>query len=140
MISYKLQNARRLLSTSFKEGPDFEHFMSQQSSTCGSLLSDISRVGPAGRLPPWLKTNAPIGAKFTELKETLRNLNLHTVCEEAKCPNIGDCWNGGEEKAATATIMVSKLIVIEADGRRVHPRMSLLLSKNKSNSHASRHI
>ncbi|CAH1958046.1 unnamed protein product [Acanthoscelides obtectus] len=58
------------------------------------------------RLPPWLKTKIPTGKNFSKLKEQLRNLNLHTVCEEARCPNIGECWGGGEHGTATATIMV----------------------------------
>ncbi|CAH1958047.1 unnamed protein product [Acanthoscelides obtectus] len=57
------------------------------------------------RLPPWLKTKIPTGKNFSKLKEQLRNLNLHTVCEEARCPNIGECWGGGEHGTATATIM-----------------------------------
>ncbi|XP_044254567.1 lipoyl synthase, mitochondrial isoform X2 [Tribolium madens] len=64
--------------------------------------SESSRL----RLPPWLKTSIPKGKKFSELKEQLRNLNLHTVCEEARCPNIGECWGGGEHGTATATIML----------------------------------
>ncbi|TRY76112.1 hypothetical protein DNTS_010234 [Danionella cerebrum] len=58
------------------------------------------------RLPPWLKTEIPIGKNYNKLKNTLRNLNLHTVCEEARCPNIGECWGGGEYATATATIML----------------------------------
>lgn len=58
------------------------------------------------RLPPWLKTEIPIGKNFSRLKENLRGLNLHTVCEEARCPNIGECWGGGPNATATATIMV----------------------------------
>ncbi|XP_072039996.1 LOW QUALITY PROTEIN: lipoyl synthase, mitochondrial-like [Amphiura filiformis] len=58
------------------------------------------------RLPPWLKTEIPMGKNYNTLKETLRGLNLHTVCEEAKCPNIGECWGGGEHQTATATIML----------------------------------
>ncbi|XP_019647179.1 PREDICTED: lipoyl synthase, mitochondrial-like [Branchiostoma belcheri] len=58
------------------------------------------------RLPPWLKREIPIGKNYHNLKGTLRELNLATVCEEAKCPNIGECWGGGEDKTATATIMV----------------------------------
>ncbi|KAK3507447.1 hypothetical protein QTP70_020643 [Hemibagrus guttatus] len=58
------------------------------------------------RLPPWLKTEIPIGKNFNRLKNTLRDLNLHTVCEEARCPNIGECWGGGEYATATATIML----------------------------------
>lgn len=59
------------------------------------------------RLPPWLKRTIPTGKNFARLKEQLRELNLHTVCEEARCPNIGECWGGGEHGTATATIMVN---------------------------------
>lgn len=59
------------------------------------------------RLPPWLKRTIPIGKNYAKIKEQLRNLNLHTVCEEARCPNIGECWGGGEHGTATATIMVN---------------------------------
>ncbi|XP_061627200.1 lipoyl synthase, mitochondrial [Phyllopteryx taeniolatus] len=58
------------------------------------------------RLPPWLKTEIPIGKNYNRLKNSLRELNLHTVCEEARCPNIGECWGGGEYSTATATIML----------------------------------
>ncbi len=58
------------------------------------------------RLPPWLKTEIPVGKNYGRIKNSLRSLNLHTVCEEARCPNIGDCWGGGEHQTATATIMV----------------------------------
>lgn len=58
------------------------------------------------RLPPWLKTTIPTGKNYSALKEQLRKLNLHTVCEEARCPNIGECWGGGEHGTATATIML----------------------------------
>jgi lipoic acid synthetase len=69
-------------------------------------------VGPAGRkkpmtrLPSWLKTPIPDGDNFKKIKNDLRGLNLHTVCEEARCPNISECWGGGEKSAATATIML----------------------------------
>ncbi|CAO3670297.1 unnamed protein product [Umbelopsis ramanniana] len=58
------------------------------------------------RLPSWLKTDIPVGQNFTRIKKDLRGLKLHTVCEEARCPNIGDCWGGGEHQTATATIML----------------------------------
>ncbi|CAG8441471.1 9082_t:CDS:2, partial [Acaulospora colombiana] len=61
---------------------------------------------PHQRLPEWLKTKIPVGENYTRIKSDLRGLNLHTVCEEARCPNIGDCWGGGEHKTATATIML----------------------------------
>lgn len=58
------------------------------------------------RLPPWLKREIPMGKNYSKIKEQLRGLNLHTVCEEARCPNIGECWGGGEHETATATIML----------------------------------
>ena len=67
---------------------------------------DMSRP----RLPSFLKTSIPSGASFNKIKKDLRGLNLHTVCEEARCPNIGDCWGGKTtadgQNTATATIMV----------------------------------
>jgi len=50
------------------------------------------------RKPEWLKAKAPVGETFHALKKMARDLNLHTVCESAQCPNIGECWN---QKAAT---------------------------------------
>jgi lipoic acid synthetase len=59
------------------------------------------------RLPEWLKTPIPAGNKnFAAIKKDLRGLNLHTVCEEARCPNIGECWGGSDKSKATATIML----------------------------------
>lgn len=56
---------------------------------------------PRDPKPPWLKVRAPSGPQYLELKRTLRGLDLHTVCEEARCPNVGECWAQG-----TATVMV----------------------------------
>lgn len=61
---------------------------------------DNQRNAAAGK-PEWLKVRAPSGEPFYELKRLLRRRNLHTVCEEARCPNIGECWRGG-----TATFMI----------------------------------
>lgn len=47
-----------------------------------------------------------MGKNFSKIKSQLRDLRLSTVCEEARCPNIGECWGGGEHGTATATIMV----------------------------------
>ncbi|KAJ3389495.1 hypothetical protein HDU92_000992 [Lobulomyces angularis] len=58
------------------------------------------------KLPSWLKTDIPTGENFKKIKKDLRGLKLNTVCEEARCPNIGECWGGGENKTATATIML----------------------------------
>ena len=51
--------------------------------------------------PPWLKVKAPGGERYQHIKKRARQLKLATVCEEAQCPNIGECWSGG-----TATFMV----------------------------------
>ena len=58
-------------------------------------------VSPA-RKPSWLKVKAPGGGNYIHLKTLMRELNLHTVCEEARCPNIGECW---EHHAATFMIL-----------------------------------
>jgi lipoic acid synthetase len=72
-----------------------------------------AQVGPKGkkrtitRLPEWLKTPIPSGNEnYKSIKADLRGLGLHTVCEEARCPNISDCWGGSDKSAATATIML----------------------------------
>lgn len=56
--------------------------------------------------PKWMQATIPGGSKYAAIKAKLRELNLHTVCEEAKCPNLGECWSGGETGTATATIMI----------------------------------
>lgn len=94
-------------------GPSFQDFVQNPPSSpqewqdyAGKLKrekNDTERL----RLPPWLKTKIPIGENFSKIKQQLRDLKLATVCEEAKCPNIGECWGGGEHGTQTATIMVS---------------------------------
>ena len=54
------------------------------------------------RLPDWLKVPMPGGPRYIELKQLMRDSQLHTVCEEARCPNIGECW---ERSAATFMIL-----------------------------------
>src|SRR5258708_9594197 len=60
-------------------------------------------LGPPIRMPKpdWLRAKAPVGDNFHELKKLARGLGLHTVCESAQCPNIGECWNH-----QTATFML----------------------------------
>ena len=60
-------------------------------------------VGPPVRQPKpeWLRAKAPVGENFHNLKKLARGLGLHTVCESAQCPNIGECWNH-----KTATFML----------------------------------
>lgn len=55
--------------------------------------------------PSWLKADLPVSDNYHRLKSTVKGLGLATVCEEAKCPNIGECW-GGKDGTATATIML----------------------------------
>jgi lipoic acid synthetase len=57
------------------------------------------------RKPEWLKMRPPSGERFTEIKQTLREHDLHTVCEEASCPNLGECWSG-RNGPGTATFML----------------------------------
>lgn len=56
---------------------------------------------PVQTLPPWLKTKLPSGESYDRIKDISRRRGLATVCEEARCPNIAECWGGG-----TATFMV----------------------------------
>ncbi|MFC6961215.1 lipoyl synthase [Halocatena marina] len=66
------------------------------------------------RKPDWLKMRPPSGRRFTEIKQILRDYDLHTVCEEANCPNLGECWSGSDNAPGggtgtgpgTATIML----------------------------------
>ena len=54
-----------------------------------------------GRKPPWLRVKLPAGPAYAELRNTIDTHKLHTVCESAKCPNMGECWARG-----TATVMI----------------------------------
>ncbi|OTA04001.1 Lipoate synthase [Trichoderma parareesei] len=97
---------------------DFSDFVATSSPTATLSPSDAyelktAEVGPAGkkrtitRLPEWLKTSIPAGNdNYKKIKSDLRGLGLHTVCEEARCPNISECWGGSDKSAATATIML----------------------------------
>lgn len=56
--------------------------------------------------PKWLKAQIPSGDAYEKIRKGVKELGLATVCQEAKCPNIGECWSGGEGHVATATIMI----------------------------------
>jgi lipoic acid synthetase len=68
-------------------------------------VMDLVQIEPARRAPApkpeWLKARAPMGENYHDLKRLARSLNLHTVCESAHCPNIGECWHH-----KTATFMM----------------------------------
>ncbi|XP_068627668.1 lipoyl synthase, mitochondrial [Battus philenor] len=93
-----------------REGPGLADFISEDRPAnwddyVGKLKREKGETERL-RLPPWLKTSIPTGSKFSALKEQLRGLKLSTVCEEARCPNIGECWSGGKHGTSTATIML----------------------------------
>jgi len=93
-------------SKKLADGPQFEDFLKDNVKEYDSKLK--LEIGESGRLrlPPWLKTEIPMGKNYNRIKAQLRQLRLSTVCEEARCPNIGECWGGGSSGTATATIMV----------------------------------
>jgi lipoic acid synthetase len=64
-------------------------------------LTDPSALEPPKRKPDWLKVRLAHGENYERLKRDVAKLDLHTVCQEAMCPNIGECWGAG-----TATIMI----------------------------------
>lgn len=53
------------------------------------------------RRPPWIRVKAPMGETYEQVRELMRSKSLHTVCEEAQCPNLGECWGRG-----TATFLM----------------------------------
>jgi len=61
----------------------------------------VAYVGVGARRPEWLKVKIPSGQNYLRLKELMGRHRLHTVCEEARCPNMGECWSAG-----TATFMI----------------------------------
>lgn len=116
---------------SLEEGPSLDDFISGEAPS-RVVLGNTNAYAPtlaqsysiadsrhnSPRLPSYLKTSIPTGASFSKIKKDLRGLGLHTVCEEARCPNIGDCWGGKPgateaegRSAATATIMVRSPLV-----------------------------
>jgi lipoic acid synthetase len=70
-----------------------------------ATVADLVQIDVAPKMPApkpeWLKARAPVGENYHNLKKLARDLNLHTVCESAHCPNIGECWNH-----KTATFMM----------------------------------
>lgn len=79
------------------EGPE------AAAPTARETFLDLRARGlPIGaKKPPWLRVNVPGGERYQQVKETLRTRQLHTVCQEAHCPNVAECWGGG-----TATVML----------------------------------
>lgn len=59
------------------------------------ILDQESASGLRKRKPKWIKAQIPSGKKYSDLKQLINKNNLHTVCEEARCPNMGECWSSG---------------------------------------------
>ncbi|CAB3402544.1 unnamed protein product [Caenorhabditis bovis] len=95
------------------DGPSLQDFV-----TTGSVKEAVSKYEgklklekgeKRLRLPPWLKKQQVLPSenqKVAQLKKQLKKLKLSTVCEEAKCPNLGECWGGSNDSLSTATIML----------------------------------
>jgi lipoyl synthase len=75
----------------------------------GSAPARAAAAGAARAKPAWLRAPAPTGARFHALRALVREHRLATVCEEAHCPNIGECWNAG-----TATLMLMGAVCTRA--------------------------
>jgi lipoic acid synthetase len=104
--STRLQAFREKLAAD-SESHSIDEFATGAPSINQSSRVQMGRTGEA-RLPSYLKTSIPTGATYNRIKKDVRALGLSTVCEEARCPNIGECWGGeGGKEKATATIMVS---------------------------------
>ena len=73
-----------------------------RSPSVSSSPNSTPAIASPVRKPSWLKVKAPGGANYARLKGMMRELQLHTVCEEARCPNVGECW---EHQAATFMIL-----------------------------------
>ncbi|XP_062106270.1 lipoyl synthase 2, mitochondrial-like [Humulus lupulus] len=87
------------------ESPSLTDFAEDLKSNSPYSVEVGTKKNPLPK-PKWMKETVPGGQKYVQIKKKLRELNLHTVCEEARCPNLGECWSGGETGIATATIMI----------------------------------
>ncbi|MES1902131.1 MAG: hypothetical protein MHPSP_000580 [Paramarteilia canceri] len=100
------------MATSFFLKPlnNFQRFFSQKNVSNKGInqpdLRDFLRTSNYQQLdkPAYMKSPPPMGKKYFQLKNQLKKLNLSTVCQETKCPNIGECW--GDNTSTTATIMI----------------------------------
>src|SRR2546422_2539293 len=77
-------------------------FVAFRASLSSPSLMATALTQITARKPAWLKVPAPGGPNYLAVKHLMRELELHTVCEEAHCPNVGECW---EHKAATFMIL-----------------------------------
>ncbi len=81
--------------------PDHDHHEHADAEVARPISPSRARQVLATRKPEWLKIRPPAGENYTRIKGLLRERGLHTVCEEAHCPNVSECWASG-----TATFMI----------------------------------
>jgi lipoyl synthase len=102
----KNPNKRRLhLPIVQTDGNGHEHAETLADTHVAHSVGCAQSARPASQRPSWLKTTARMGPNYTDLKGIMRTLDLHTVCEEAGCPNIFECW---EDREATFLILGQK--------------------------------
>ena len=98
--------------SAFKSGEKYttpQGFTAIKDGIKPSSVPAATEAPAAARKPPWLRAPGAAGAGFSAVKAIVREHRLSTVCEEAKCPNIGECWNAG-----TATIMLMGAVCTRA--------------------------
>ncbi len=100
-VAARLQALRDQLSN--EDGNSLDDFATGERPVRKKAPPRSSKILPK---PRWLKASPADSENYQNLRNTVRELGLSTVCEEARCPNIGDCWGGGEDQTATATIMI----------------------------------
>uniref|UniRef100_A0AC35F8H5 Lipoyl synthase N-terminal domain-containing protein n=1 Tax=Panagrolaimus sp. PS1159 TaxID=55785 RepID=A0AC35F8H5_9BILA len=97
VISARLLSSKTILP----DGPTLDDFIN------GNVDLQAKTKNGRLRLPEWLKRDSlSSNQNQLKLKKQLRGLKLATVCEEARCPNIGECWGGADNSPSTATIML----------------------------------
>jgi lipoyl synthase len=78
-----------------------DQLRSSSSDSSKAINLQPSAISSSRRLPPWFKVQAKTGQDYLDIKQTMDQLKLHTICEEARCPNRWECWN-----ARTATFLI----------------------------------
>jgi lipoyl synthase len=104
--SARLQSFRERLANDGATLDEFATTITKINNNNNNNNKAPPRSGKILPKPKWLKVAPANSENYQKLRSTVRELGLATVCEEAKCPNIGDCWGGGKDQTATATIMI----------------------------------
>src|SRR3974377_838574 len=83
----------------------------------------LPQLAESTRKPEWLKVRMPHGQEYERVRAIVRQTGLATVCEEARCPNIAECWGGG---TATGMLMGGGRAGVVVEGGVLHPRLPVL--------------